>query len=114
MRLLLAFSMVSLMASCGSEREIEPKAGGAPVAAQPPVAGDDDDDGDAGDSFADIQPLVTAYCSRCHSSDAFITSGSAWQASNAAARLANSSMPPPSTQEARNLSSSDRQRLINF
>lgn len=91
---------------CGSEREVEPK---TPLPTPKPTPGPGGET-----DFTDVQAITSQFCVRCHSTSQFLKSETAWRSSEAKARVGNSSMPPPATNEARNITAADRAVLVNF
>ena len=108
MRPVLTINILLTVWGCGSQREVEPKAP-VPVPTVQPTPGPGGQT-----SFADVQAITKDYCLRCHSTAPFLQSEAGWKGSQAKTRVSNQSMPPPGTAEARNLSATDRQKLVSF
>jgi hypothetical protein len=66
------------------------------------------------DSWGDVQPLLSSFCSECHSDAVFMSTERGFIASKAPARLINKSMPPSYAKAYGKWTSADRQRLIDF
>ncbi len=110
MKVVLLAAVLSLVAACGTEREVEvandtgqgdSTATPAPGAA--PATG-----------FAAIQPVLNTYCVPCHQNAPYLKGEAAFRASDAQRRTASLNMPPPASIQAKNLSAADRKKITSF
>jgi hypothetical protein len=62
-------------------------------------------------SFADAQKIMQTYCIECHASAGFIKNEQALVASSAKARVQNTTMPPPYSNQ---MSAGDKQKFLGF
>jgi len=97
-----------LPSSCGGRRQL-------PLPDDQDQLPDEPDPIDNGeDSWGDVQPLLSSFCSECHSDAVFMSTERGFIASKAPARLINKSMPPSYAKAYSKWTSADRQRLIDF
>lgn len=112
---LSAISLCLFLTACGTERQVETANGtggnGGTTAPAPttPVT-----PGTGATSFAELLPTLNTYCVPCHQSSAYFKSEAAFRASDAQERAASGNMPPPVSKEAKNLSATDRKRIVGF
>ncbi len=105
---LFLFLLAGLLSlSCGSRRQVPlPDDDDQPIPQEPPASGED--------TWGDVQPLLSSFCSECHSDAVFMSTQKGFMGSKAPLRLQNKSMPPSYAKNFGKWTSADRQRLIDF
>lgn len=66
------------------------------------------------DPWVEAQGLIETYCSRCHNGAPFLETGEAFKRSKSRGRLERREMPPPSSNEGRDMDQATRDRLVGF
>jgi hypothetical protein len=105
MKKLLAIFLLMLCFSCGRQGGNEDEPIPNPIPNRP-VPG--------GDSFGDIQPVLTKFCAECHSDAVFIATEKGLLASKALTRITNRSMPPNFAKNFAQWKDADRARILAF
>ena len=94
--------------SCGQQAPVEDRSPAPGPSPNPKQQNRDDE------TFADIQPLLTKFCSECHSDAVFISNEKGFLASKGPTRIQNKSMPPAYAKLAGQWTSADRDRILKF
>ena len=66
------------------------------------------------EGWNEVKIVLKDNCVRCHSSSAFVISGSGFKSSTAGKRAGNGTMPPPASPEGQSITDDERLVLSSF